>query len=84
MGVFFAQYWNKFWDTKVSILIHKAFSLFGKSINGFRRPPWQTITISVILTSLIIKTMSDFMSDDNTDSSIVQVPKIVQLFMYCE
>jgi hypothetical protein len=78
MGVFFAQYWNKFWDTKVSILIHKALSLFGESINGFRRPPWQTITISIILTSLIIKTMSDFMSDDNTDSSIVQVP------MYCE
>ena len=75
MSIFFADNGDQLWDRVIVILIDEALSLFGECIYGFWRPPRDGISVSVILSALVIKSMSDLVAYDNTNSTIVQVSK---------
>ena len=71
VSIFFANNGDQLWDRVIVILIDEALSLFGECIYGFWRPPRDGISVSVILSALVIKSMSDLVAYDNTNSTIV-------------
>lgn len=61
------------WFGVVAILFDDAFGSLQIAFLGVSRPPIDQITVEIKLTSLIVESMRNFMSDDKSNGTIVQV-----------
>ena len=73
MSIFLSDNVGYFWHAVVAILVDKTLGLFCESINSLWGPPRNRVTGPIILSALIIKAVCNFMSDHNSDSTIVQI-----------
>ena len=76
MSIFLSDNVIEFRDRVVAILVDKALCLFSEGLDGLLGPPWNRVAISVILSTLIVKSMRYFVANDHSNGSIIQVPWI--------
>ena len=70
-------------DSIIGILIDDTlFSLIELS-NGAIRPPWNTIAVFIVLTTIVIETMSNFMAANHADATVVEVFRSVFVEIGC-
>lgn len=66
----------------ITVLIDDALGFLYKSLLGLRLPPVDQISFFVELSALVVKTVSDFVSDDEADSAVVHVFRTVVVEEY--
>ena len=74
VSIFLADNVNNFWYGIVAILVDKALGLRSECLNGLLGPPRKCVSIAVVLSSLIVKSVSNFVTNDHSNGSIIQVP----------